>query len=89
MNAGAYGCEIKDILTKTIYLDENFEIKEFSNEEQKFSYRNSIFCENPELVVLEVELQLEKDLEEKINIRIDEMMKDRIEKQPINFPSAR
>lgn len=88
MNAGAYGGEIKDILVKTTYLNENLEIKEFSNEAQKFSYRHSIFCENPDFIILETELKLEKDLEENINSRIDEMMKNRIEKQPINYPSA-
>ena len=88
MNAGAYGGEIKDILVKTTYLNENLEIKEFSNEAQEFSYRHSIFCENPDFIILETELKLEKDLEENINSRIDEMMKNRIEKQPINYPSA-
>lgn len=89
MNAGAYGGEIKDILVKTTYLDENLEVKEFSNEVQDFSYRHSVFCENPDFIILEAELKLEKDLEENINSRIDEMMKKRIENQPINYPSAR
>ena len=31
---------------------------------------------------------MEIDLEENINARIDEMMKKRIENQPINYPSA-
>ena len=88
MNAGAFGGETKDILVKTTYLDENLEVKEMSNEEQQLSYRHSIFCENPEYIILESELQLEKDLEENINVRIDDMMKTRLEKQPIDFPSA-
>ncbi len=88
MNAGAFGGETKDILVKTIYLDENLEIKEMTNEEQDLSYRHSIFCEKPEYIILECELKLEKDLEENINSRIDEMVKTRIEKQPIDFPSA-
>lgn len=88
MNCGAYGGEIKDILVKTTYLDENLEIKEMLNEELHFDYRHSIFSEKPEYIVLEAELQLEKDLEENINSRIDEMMKQRLEKQPTNYPSA-
>lgn len=89
MNAGAYGGETKDILEKVTFLDENLEIKELSNNELDFSYRHSIFCENSKYIILEAELKLEKDVEENINSRIDEMMKDRIGKQPINFPSAR
>ena len=88
MNAGAFGGEIKDILVKTTYLDENLDVKEFSNEEQDLSYRHSIFCGLPKLIILEAEFQLEKDSEENVNTRIDEMMKTRIEKQPINYPSA-
>ena len=45
MNAGAHGSEIKDVLVKTICLDENGEIIELSNKEQEFSYRKSIFEE--------------------------------------------
>lgn len=89
MNAGAYGGETKDILEKVVFLDENLDIKELSSKELDFSYRHSIFCENTKYIILEVELKLEKDLEENINAKIDEMMKDRIGKQPIDFPSAR
>lgn len=87
MNAGAYGGEIKDIVVKTTYLDENGEIHQYSNEEQKFEYRNSVFKDKP-YVILETELKLKKDSELEINARIDDMMKSRIEKQPIDFPSA-
>ena len=89
MNAGAYGGETKDILKKVKFLDENLEIKELSNKELDFSYRHSIFCEKSKYIILEAELKLENDIEENVNSRIDEMMKDRIGKQPINFPSAR
>ena len=89
MNAGAYGGETKDILERVTFLNENLEIKVLSNEELDFSYRHSIFCEKTKWIILEAELKLEKDLEENVNSRIDEMMKNRIEKQPINFPSAR
>lgn len=88
MNAGAFGGEIKDILVKTKYLDENLEVKELSAEEQDLRYRHSIFCNNPKLIILESEFKLDKDSEENVNSRIDEMMKTRIEKQPTNYPSA-
>ena len=89
MNAGAYGGETKDILKRVVFLDENLNIKELSNNEIDFSYRHSIFCEKSGYIIVEAELKLEKDTEENVNSRIDEMMKDRIGKQPINFPSAR
>lgn len=88
MNAGAFDGEIKDILVKTTYLDENLEVREFTNDQQDLRYRHSIFSDNPEFIILEAEFQLNKDLEENVNCRIDEMMKIRIEKQPVNYPSA-
>ena len=88
MNAGAYGGEIKDILVKTTYLNENLEIKEILSNDQDLSYRHSIFCDKSDFIILEAEFKLENDLVENINCRIDEMMKSRIEKQPINYPSA-
>ena len=89
MNAGAYGGETKDILVKVKYLDEDLEEKELLNNDLMFGYRHSIFCEHSEMIILEAELKLEKDLEDNVNSKIDEMMKDRIEKQPVNYPSAR
>lgn len=87
MNAGAYGSEIKDVLLKTKYLDETGKIKEFTNKEQNFGYRTSIF-KDKKYVILEVELQLTKSTEKEITEKMDEMMKSRIEKQPIEYPSA-
>lgn len=87
MNAGAYGSEIKDVLLKTTYLDDEGNVKTFSNEEQKFSYRKSIF-KYKKYIILESELQLKKDSRENVTEKIDEMMKDRISKQPVDFPSA-
>lgn len=87
MNAGAYGSEMKDIVIKTTYLDDKGNIKEFSNKEQNFDYRTSIFKEN-KYIILETELKLKCDDENLINSRIDEMTKKRIESQPVDFPSA-
>jgi UDP-N-acetylmuramate dehydrogenase len=87
MNAGAYGREMKDIVVTTTCLDEEGAIKKFSNEEQNFEYRNSIFKSN-KYIILEVELKLNKDNVLDINKRIDEMMMNRIEKQPVDFPSC-
>jgi len=88
MNAGAFGGEMKDILEKTTYLDENLEIKELLNEEQDLSYRHSIFCNNSKWIILEAELKLEKDDKDTINYRIEELIKTRVEKQPMEYPSA-
>src|SRR5690606_6509408 len=41
MNAGAYGGEMKDIITKVRVLDKDNNIKEYLNEEMDFRYRGS------------------------------------------------
>lgn len=87
MNAGAYGSEIKDILISTTCLDKYGNICELSNEEQRFEYRKSIFKDN-NYIILETKLHLKNDATENINTRMQEMMKNRREKQPVEYPSA-
>ncbi len=87
MNAGAYGGEMKDIITKVRAIDKDNNIVEYSNSEMNFRYRNSrVTDEN--LIVLSVELELQVGDPEKI----DETMKDltfkRTSKQPLEWPSG-
>lgn len=87
MNAGAHGSEMKDILVKTICLNEDGKIIELTNKEHEFEYRKSIF-EEKKYIILETELLLHQDEEEKIEARMNEMLEIRKKKQPIEYPSA-
>jgi len=87
MNAGAYGGEMKDIVLSTKYLDETGTIKEFNSEEHNFSYRKSIFEENP-YIILETKLKLKKGEKDVIKSKMDENNKSRVLNQPIEYPSA-
>ena len=88
MNAGAYGEEFKNIVTKTKCLDEYGNIHILKNEEQRFSYRHSIFVEE-KLIILETELLLNlHDGPEEINKKMTEYFQSRKAKQPLNYPSA-
>lgn len=88
MNAGAYGSEFKDIVIETMCMDNNGNIIKLDNKKQKFEYRKSIFKDN-KYIILETKLLLEKvDDNSKIKEKIDEYKKSRMEKQPIEFPSA-
>ena len=88
MNAGAYGFEFKDIVIETTAINKKGEIVKFSNEEQEFVYRGSIF-KDKEYIIIETKLKLKhvsnSDL---IKAKMDEYKQSRIEKQPLNFPSA-
>lgn len=88
MNAGAYGREIKDILVNTTYINENLEITTINNEEHDFKYRHSRFNENKNDIIISSVWKLQKGSKEEIKAQMNENMKSRKEKQPINFPSA-
>lgn len=88
MNAGAYGGEFKDIVVNTKCIDYDGNEITLTNEEQKFEYRKSIFC-NKDLIIIQTSLELTKvDSSEQIEKIMKENMESRKEKQPINYPSA-
>ena len=88
MNAGAYGGELKDVVSKVTLLDVSTgEIVIKNNEEMDFSYRHSIIKDNP-YIVLSVEITLKKGIQEEIKARMDELKDQRTAKQPLEYPSA-
>ena len=88
MNAGAYGSEFKDIVIETSYMDYDGNIFTINNEQQKFEYRKSIF-KDKKWIILESKLLLKYAEDSSlIKEKMDEFKKSRIEKQPIEYPSA-
>ena len=87
MNAGAYGKEMKDLVVKTKYLDENGKIQKINLEDHNFSYRSSRFS-NENSIILETTLKVPYDTKENIQKKITEYSKSRKENQPLEYPSA-
>lgn len=88
MNAGAYGGEMKMVITSVKVLDTvTGQIRTLSNEEMKFSYRHSVIKEHP-YVVLEAEFDLSSKDRKEIKQYMDELLVKRKEKQPLEYPSA-
>ena len=86
-NIGAYGVELKDVfLTCEVFNKNDFSIKTYNLEDCKFEYRNSIFKENKNLIILSVRLKL-KNKNHKINSSYgginDELKKFKISKPTI------
>ena len=86
-NIGAYGVELKDVfLTCEVFDKNDFSIKTYNLEDCKFEYRNSIFKENKNLIILSVRLKL-KNKNHKINSSYgginDELKKLKISKPTI------
>lgn len=87
MNAGAYGAEMKDIVTEVTYLDYNGNIYTIENKGCKFEYRHSKFFDE-KIVIIEVKLNLKDGNKEEIESKINELAKQRKEKQPLEYPNA-
>ena len=87
MNAGAYGGEMKDIISRVKCMDSDGDIHVFSNEEMEFAYRHTKISDS-EYIVLEAELLLTPGNEEDIMAVIRELNEKRITKQPLSLPSA-
>ena len=87
MNAGAYGGEMKDVVTAVTVLTKDGEIKKLSGEEMNFRYRGSV-VEDEDYIVLEAVMELKEGNLEEIQARMAELTLQRKTKQPIEFPSA-
>lgn len=87
MNAGAYGGEMKDVITSVLAIDNKGEIRKLSNKELELGYRSSII-QNEGYVVLEAEMRLLKGDYNEINETIKELTEKRTTKQPLHLPSA-
>ena len=87
MNAGAYGGEMKDILRTVTVLTPEGELKTLDVSEMDLSYRHSCVPEQ-QYIVLEAEIELGYKPEEEIRAQMEELRNKRIEKQPLEYPSA-
>ena len=87
MNAGAYGGEMKDVLQSVRYLTAEGEIKEAPAAELDLSYRHSAFEENGGCI-LSASFRLKKGDPDAIKARMNELMAKRLDKQPLDKPSA-
>lgn len=87
MNAGAYGGEMKDIVRKVTVLDQDGEVRTLTCGEMQFGYRTSL-AKKKGYIVLGAELTLKQGEKEKIREEMQTLKAKRIEKQPLEFPSA-
>ena len=87
MNAGAYGGEMKDVVTAVTVLTKDGDIKTLTGSEMNFRYRGSV-VEDEGYIVLEAVMELKEGNLEEIQARIDELSLQRRTKQPIEYPSA-
>ena len=86
MNAGAYGGELKDVITEVTALCEDG-VRRLTVEEAQLGYRDSYFARSG-AIVLSAAVRLQPDDPEAIRSRMDELMARRKTTQPLEYPSA-
>lgn len=84
MNAGAYGGEMKDVLTKVVTIDRQGNTHEYKQGEMELSYRNSIFIRKQE-IILSAEMKLCKGDVEKMTHKVNELLEKRKENNLLNI----
>ena len=87
MNAGAYGGEMKQVLSAVTAWFPGEGVRRLSVEELNLGYRHSLFSEKRG-AVLWAELLLEPEAPEAIRAVMDDLSRRRREKQPLEYPSA-
>lgn len=88
MNASAYNYETSHFVLGVLAIIDG-KITYLKNEELQFSYRNSIFKNYKDAIILRVDLKFDKVADsEELKKRSAEIMQMRINNQPLNYPSA-
>lgn len=87
MNAGAYGGEMKDVVSRINHIDKRGNVGSFSGDELDFSYRHSAYSDS-DLVITSVVFKLQKGDKNEIESKMTELMGRRVDKQPLEYPSA-
>lgn len=87
MNAGAYGGEMKDILQHVKVIAPDGQEKKLLASELDLSYRHSCIP-HKEYIVVEAALKLVPRAEQEIRAQMAKLREQRMEKQPLEYPSA-
>ena len=87
MNAGAFGGELGNRVARVTYLDESNRAREIDGKAAGFSYRSSIFRSSNK-IILGAEFALRRGEKLEISRRMSEILAKRLEKQPLQYPSA-
>jgi UDP-N-acetylmuramate dehydrogenase len=87
MNAGAYGGELSQVVTRVKAMDEQGNIVCLENKDLQMGYRTSIFKQKNYLI-LQATMELTPSRTESVAEKMKEYNRQRQEKQPLEYPSA-
>ena len=87
MNAGAYGGEMKDVITEVSYIDDDGKVITINGADCGFGYRKSIFTQGNKIII-SAKITLNKGNKDEILATMRDLNARRKEKQPLEYPSA-
>lgn len=87
MNAGAYGGEMAQVVTKARYVTPEGVEGEIDADDMELGYRTSIFKTNKNIIT-QVSFKLEKAEKGVVWAKMNDFMERRKSKQPLEYPSA-
>lgn len=87
MNAGAYGGDMKDVVTCCTHLDYAGNPGKLTSDMLGFSYRKSIYT-GKYFVITGAVFSLQKGEKEEIDAKMQDILGRRVDKQPLDLPSA-
>lgn len=87
MNAGAYGGEMKDVLVSCNHLDYSGNPGRLTGDQLGLSYRRSAYTDKY-FVITGITVKLEKGDKDEINAKMKDILSRRVDKQPLDLPSA-
>lgn len=88
MNAGAYGGEMRQVVSQAAVLFPEEGVRVLSGEELSFGYRRSLLTDRPDAVVLSAVFRLTPGDRDAIRASMRELMERRRASQPLEWPSA-
>lgn len=88
MNAGAYQSRMSDIVTEVTCCNVAGELLTLPAVQCGFSYRNSRFKQQRDLVIISVKMELKMGKKEEILAQMQKNTTARSAKQPVEYPSA-
>ncbi len=87
MNAGAYGGEIRDIVSSVTHITHGGKIETLLSDKLDFGYRHSFYSDN-DCFIISAEFKLSEGNFSEIKAKMDDLLSRRKEKQPLDLPSA-
>lgn len=88
MNAGAYGGEVSSVIKESTYLSlDDMTIHKIDTAAHEYGYRESVY-KHTNRIILSATFELQNGNKEEITAAMNDYMHRRIDKQPLEYPSA-